>query len=50
MDYLTVAVGRDFGDVSPTSGTFSGPALGKLSATKKAEVVELRESPVEAVA
>jgi len=50
MDYLTVAVGRDFGDVSPTSGTFSGPALGKLSASKKAEIVELRESPAEAVA
>lgn len=50
MDYLTVAVGRDFSDVSPTSGTFSGPALGKLSASKKAEVVELRERPAEAVA
>lgn len=51
MDYLTVAVGRDFGDVSPTSGTFGGPAVGKLSATKRAEVVELSEGPTqEAVA
>jgi transglutaminase-like putative cysteine protease len=50
LDYLTVAVGRDFGDVSPTSGTFSGPAAGKLSASKKAEIVELRERPGEAVA
>jgi len=51
MDYLTVAVGRDFADVSPTSGTFSGPAAGKLSATKRAEIVELREGPAaEAVA
>ena len=50
MDYLTVAIGRDFGDVSPTSGTFSGPALGKLAASKKAEIVELRESASEAVA
>ena len=50
MDYLTVAIGRDFGDVSPTSGTFSGPALGKLAASKKAEIVEIRESPSEAVA
>lgn len=43
MDYLTVAVGRDFGDVSPTSGTFSGPAAGRLSASKRAEIVELSE-------
>lgn len=45
MDYLTVAVGRDFADVSPTSGTFSGPAAGRLAATKRAEVVELQEGP-----
>ena len=51
MDYLTVAVGRDFADVSPTSGTFSGPAAGKLSATKRMDVVETEggEEPVEAV-
>jgi transglutaminase-like putative cysteine protease len=41
LDYLTVAVGRDFADVSPTSGTFSGPAIGRLAATKRAEVLEL---------
>lgn len=41
MDYLTVAVGRDYADVSPTSGTYSGPALGRLAATKKADIVEL---------
>jgi transglutaminase-like putative cysteine protease len=41
LDYLTVAVGRDFADVSPTSGTYSGPALGRLAATKQAEVVEV---------
>ena len=41
LDYLTVAVGRDYADVSPTSGTYSGPALGRLAATKQAEVVEL---------
>lgn len=51
MDYLTVAVGRDFADVSPTSGTFSGPAAGRLSASKRAEVVDLEERPAdEAVA
>ena len=41
LDYLSVAVGRDFADVSPTSGTYSGPASGRLAATKEAEVVEL---------
>lgn len=41
LDYLAVAVGRDYADVSPTSGTYSGPALGRLAATKQAEVVEL---------
>ena len=31
-NYITVAVGRDYADVAPTSGTFSGPATGRLSA------------------
>lgn len=42
VDYLTVAVGRDFADVSPTSGSYSGPALGRLAASKQAEIVEVR--------
>jgi transglutaminase-like putative cysteine protease len=41
LNYITVAVGRDFADVTPTSGTFSGPATGKLSASKQAKIVEL---------
>lgn len=32
--YLTVAVGRDYADVAPTYGTFSGPVGGVLSTTK----------------
>jgi transglutaminase-like putative cysteine protease len=43
MDYITVATGRDFADVTPTSGTYGGPALGRLAYTKQAEVVELHE-------
>lgn len=50
MDYLTVAVGRDFSDVSSTSGVFSGPAQGKLSATKRAEIVELDQAETSEVA
>ncbi len=41
LDYLTVAVGRDFSDVSPTSGAYGGPALGRLAASKQAEIVEV---------
>jgi transglutaminase-like putative cysteine protease len=43
MDYITVATGRDFADVTPTSGTYGGPALGRLAYTKRAEIVELHE-------
>ena len=32
--YLTVAVGRDYTDVAPTSGTFSGSCAGMLDASK----------------
>jgi transglutaminase-like putative cysteine protease len=38
LNYITVAVGRDYADVAPTSGTFTGPAAGKLSASKQAEI------------
>jgi transglutaminase-like putative cysteine protease len=33
--YLTVAVGRDYRDVAPTSGTFVGPGPGVLSTRKR---------------
>ena len=32
--YLTVAVGRDYSDVAPTSGTYTGPPGGRLSSSK----------------
>ena len=34
LRYLTVAVGRDYGDVAPTSGTYNGPPGGRLSSAK----------------
>ena len=43
MDYITVATGRDFADVTPTSGTYGGPGLGRLAYTKRAEIIELKE-------
>ena len=36
--YLTVAVGRDYADVAPTSGTFESPGRGRLSCWKRLEV------------
>jgi transglutaminase-like putative cysteine protease len=34
LNYLTVAVGRDYGDVAPTSGTYRAPVSGNLTARK----------------
>jgi transglutaminase-like putative cysteine protease len=38
--YLTVAVGRDYADVAPTSGTFEGDGVGVLTATKRLDTVD----------
>jgi transglutaminase-like putative cysteine protease len=38
VNYLTVATGRDYTDVAPTSGTYLGPARGNLTATKQVDV------------
>ena len=35
--YVTVAVGRDYRDVPPTSGTFSGAAVGSLTTSRLLE-------------
>jgi transglutaminase-like putative cysteine protease len=39
--YVTVAVGRDYGDVPPTSGTFEGHFPGELTTHKRAAVVRV---------
>jgi transglutaminase-like putative cysteine protease len=39
--YVTVAVGRDYRDVAPTSGTFEGPSLGVLTTHKRAAVIRV---------
>jgi transglutaminase-like putative cysteine protease len=41
--YVTVAVGRDYGDVPPTSGTFEGPYPGVLTTHKRAAVVRVED-------
>jgi transglutaminase-like putative cysteine protease len=44
--YLTVAVGRDYSDVAPTSGTFHGSANGSLDVRKSVTAVDSRALPV----
>jgi transglutaminase-like putative cysteine protease len=39
-NYITVATCRDFADVSPTSGVFTGAAIGKLHWSKQADILE----------
>ena len=43
LDYVSVAVGRDYADVAPTSGTFTGAATGTLSASKQATALAVQE-------
>jgi transglutaminase-like putative cysteine protease len=39
LGYTTVAVGRDYSDVAPTSGSFTAPYSGRLSFTKRAGLI-----------
>jgi transglutaminase-like putative cysteine protease len=41
LRYLTVAVGRDYYDVAPVSGTYSGAGAGRLSADRRISVTHL---------
>lgn len=39
--YITVASGRDYRDVSPTSGSYIAPYLGQLTTSKRAGLIHL---------
>lgn len=41
LNYITIAVGRDYRDVSPASGTFIAPYAGHLTVQKRAGLVAL---------
>jgi transglutaminase-like putative cysteine protease len=41
MGYITVAVGRDYRDVSPVSGVYNAPYQGRLSCSKHAGITFL---------
>jgi transglutaminase-like putative cysteine protease len=41
LNYLTVAVGGDYHDVAPTSGTYQAPVRGSLKARKRVTLTDL---------
>ena len=43
--YVTVAVGRDYTDVAPTSGCYEGTAAGRLTGSKRLGVVATEPAP-----
>jgi transglutaminase-like putative cysteine protease len=47
--YLTVAVGRNYSDVAPTSGTFRGPACGLLDVKKLVTKIAPDGAPLQPV-
>jgi len=45
LSYLTVAVGREYSDVAPTYGTYSGVGRGRLSTVKRVGVSAVELAP-----
>jgi transglutaminase-like putative cysteine protease len=41
LGYLTIAVGGDYADVAPTSGTYLSPLMGRLTTRKSVTLTEL---------
>jgi transglutaminase-like putative cysteine protease len=41
LSYITIAVGRDYRDVAPTSGSFIAPYQGQLTASKRAGLTRI---------
>ena len=46
IGYVTVAVGRDYADVAPTSGAFQAACSGQLSCRKRLQVAPPRPAPL----
>jgi transglutaminase-like putative cysteine protease len=47
LTYVTVATGRDYGDVAPTSGTFRATFRGELTSRKRVGLTAVEYSPGE---
>ncbi|MCM3920901.1 transglutaminase family protein [Frankia sp. AiPs1] len=45
LRYVTVAVGRDYSDVAPTSGWYTGAGRGTLTASQQVTVVDVQSVP-----
>jgi transglutaminase-like putative cysteine protease len=41
LGYITIAVGRDYRDVAPTSGSFLAPYRGRLTSNKRVGVTQV---------
>ena len=41
LGYVTIAVGRDYADVAPTSGTYRSGGTGRLTASKQVTLTDL---------
>jgi len=51
LRYLTVAVGRDYRDVAPVSGTYTAPYPGCLSTARRVSVAQVEhEAPADLIA
>ena len=46
LGYITIAVGRDYNDVAPTSGSFIAPYGGQLTASKRAGLTRIEYAAV----
>lgn len=46
LGYITIAVGRDYRDVAPTSGSFIAPYQGQLTASKRAGLTRIEYAVV----
>jgi transglutaminase-like putative cysteine protease len=47
LHYITIAVGRDYYDVAPTSGTYQAPYHGQLTASKQVGPISLEYTDVD---
>jgi len=45
LSYLTIAVGREYSDVAPTYGTYSGDGIGQLSTVKRVGLTSVDLAP-----
>ena len=44
LNYVFVAAGRDFADVTPTSGSFVAPYIGRFSTSRSVEVIDAEDA------